>query len=246
MALPETVNQMLRRDVEPGYGGQTARRAYVPGHQIAGKTGTTQENISVAFVGYTPEVTASVMVFNPKKKEDVGGFGGGKGATIWHDAMAPILDARGSSDFPPSDPAVVRGNTVPVPSCDDVVDCQFTLTDAGFFHSVMRVDSDLKDGELVGTSPGQGARAVPGQMIVIRESNGSGYVEPTPTPTPASAPPVPEPVVDPPPAEPANGGPTLPGVPTVPAVPTLPGEPGPRVPGPPGHPTGPVLPPGPR
>ena len=58
---------MLRRDVEPGYGGQTGWRAYVPGHQIAGKTGTTQENVSVAFVGYTPEIAASVMVLNPKR-----------------------------------------------------------------------------------------------------------------------------------------------------------------------------------
>ena len=60
--------------------------------------------MSVAFVGYTPEITASVMVFNPKVNENVGGFGGGKGATIWRDAMAPILEARGSGDFPPADP----------------------------------------------------------------------------------------------------------------------------------------------
>ena len=49
------------------------------GFQIAGKTGTTQNTNSVAFVGYTPEIAASVMVFNPKEVEDVGGFGGGKG-----------------------------------------------------------------------------------------------------------------------------------------------------------------------
>ena len=65
----------------------------------------------MAFVGYTPEIAASVMVFNPKREEDVGGFGGGKGATIWRDAMAPILTARGSADFPPADPEVVRGKT---------------------------------------------------------------------------------------------------------------------------------------
>ena len=94
--VANTLNQMLRKDVEPGNGGQTAARAYVPGHQIAGKTGTTQNNWSVAFVGYTPEITASVMVFNPKVNQNVGGFGGGKGATVWHDAMAPIL-GRGAA-----------------------------------------------------------------------------------------------------------------------------------------------------
>ena len=32
------------------------------------RPGTTQNNLSVAFVGYTPEITASVMVFNPKER----------------------------------------------------------------------------------------------------------------------------------------------------------------------------------
>ncbi|MGY1886186.1 transglycosylase domain-containing protein [Blastococcus sp. SYSU DS0753] len=194
--VANTLNQMLRKDVEPGYGGQTGRRAYVPGHQIAGKTGTTQDNVSVAFVGYTPEIAASVMVFNPKEAEDVGGFGGGKGATIWHDAMAPVLGARGSSDFPPADPAVVRGNTIRVPSCGDPFACQEVLGDAGFLDVVVRVDSDLADGELVGTSPPAGGRAVRGQVVSILVSNGSRYVPPPPPP------PAPEPVPAPPPSAP--------------------------------------------
>jgi membrane peptidoglycan carboxypeptidase len=226
--VANTLNQMLRKDVEPGNPGQTAPRAYVPGHQIAGKTGTTQENISVAFVGYTPEIAASAMVFNPTDKEDVGGFGGGKGATIWHDAMAPILTARGSSDFPPSDPAVVRGNTVPVPRCDSVSDCQSTLTDAGFSHRVMRVDSDLPDGALVGTSPGRGNRAVPGQLIVIRASNGSDHVAPAPAPEPSPVPaPEPEGTGEPPPEPVVEEPPELPGIP-LPGRPDRPGPPPPR------------------
>ncbi|SEK91168.1 Membrane carboxypeptidase (penicillin-binding protein) [Blastococcus sp. DSM 46786] len=214
--VADTLNQMLRKDVEPGYGGQTGRRAYVPGHQIAGKTGTTQQNVSVAFVGYTPEIAASVMVFNPKEAEDVGGFGGGKGATIWHDAMAPILTARGSSDFPPADPTVVRGNTIRVPSCDDPLRCQDVLGDAGFLHRVFRVDSDLAPGALVGTSPPAGGRAVPGQVIAILVSNGSRYVPPPPPPPPAPEPP-PAPVPDPA---------------TVPPAPPVPQDPGARPGGP--------------
>src|SRR4051812_15914373 len=180
--IADTIDQMLRKDVEPGNPGQTASRAYVPGHQIAGKTGTAQDNFSIAFVGMTPEIAASAMVFNPKRNQNVGGFGGGKGATIWHDAMAPILEARGSGVFPPSDPEVVRGKTVPLPACNDVLDCQFTLTDAGFLHRVVKVDSDLEAGALVGTSPARGSRAVPGQIVLIRVSNGSGYAEPAPEP----------------------------------------------------------------
>jgi membrane peptidoglycan carboxypeptidase len=176
----------------------------VRGHQIAGKTGTTQENLSVAFVGYTPEIAASVMVFNPKEREDVGGFGGGKGATIWRDAMAPILTARGSGFFPPADPTVVRGNTKPVPGCSSVRDCRAVLTAAGFAHTTVRTDSDKKEGALIGTSPPRGGRAVPGQLVSILVSNGSDYVpepEPVPVPVPVPVPtptPVPTPETSPP------------------------------------------------
>jgi membrane peptidoglycan carboxypeptidase len=221
--VANTLNQMLRKDVEPGYSGQTGRAAYVPGHQIAGKTGTTQDNLSVAFVGYTPEITASVMVFNPKDPEDVGGFGGGKGARIWHDAMAPILDARGSSDFPPADPAVERGNTKPVPGCHSLDDCVEALADAGFQSVTVRVDSDKRKGALVGTSPPRGGRAVPGQVVSILISNGSDYVEPAPeppAPPPAPAPrpplPVPEDPQDDPPDDPQDDPPTSPGRPDFP------------------------------
>jgi membrane peptidoglycan carboxypeptidase len=227
--VANTLNQMLRKDVEPGYGGQTASRAWVPGHQIAGKTGTTQQNVSVAFVGYTPGIAASVMVLNPKKAEDVGGFGGGKGATIWHDAMAPILDARGSSDFPPADPEVERGNTVAVPWCSGVRGCRSALASAGFEVRVSQVDSDEAAGRVVGTSPSRGGRAVPGQVITILVSNGSDYeaprpsasAKPTATPPPTKKPPAkpvkpapttsktpPPPPPPPPPLPPVNPTPT--------------------------------------
>jgi membrane peptidoglycan carboxypeptidase len=217
--VANTLNQMLRKDVEPGNGGQTAARAYVPGHQIAGKTGTTQNNWSVAFVGYTPEITASVMVFNPKVNQNVGGFGGGKGATVWHDAMAPILEARGSGVFPPADPVVVNGNTKPVPGCSTVSQCRSVLTAAGFQTATARVDSDKKDGDLVGTSPPRGGRAVPGQIVSILISNGSDYTEPPPeVPPPADG------------ADPAAGTPdeppVSPGTPAPPVVPDPPGNPG--------------------
>jgi membrane peptidoglycan carboxypeptidase len=182
------LNQILRKDVEPGWPGQTASRAFIPGHQIAGKTGTSQSNFSVAFVGYTPKYTASVMVLNPKRNQDVGGFGGGKGATIWHDAMAPILGAEPDVPFPPADPKVQEGNTKIVPSCGGVNDCQSTLQAAGFRTIVVEVDSDRPAGTVVGTSPAAGGRAVLDQEIAIQVSNGSDYVPPAPEPPPAPAP----------------------------------------------------------
>jgi membrane peptidoglycan carboxypeptidase len=102
-----TLNQILIGDVSSPEG--TGTRAAVAGHEIAGKTGTSQKNWSAAFVGYTPQYAASVMVLNPKANENVGGFGGNKPATIWHDAMAPILEGQAAVPFPPADPAVVAG-----------------------------------------------------------------------------------------------------------------------------------------
>jgi membrane peptidoglycan carboxypeptidase len=102
--VANTLNQILRRDVEPGYPGQTGAAAYVPGHQIAGKTGTSQDNFSATFVGYTPEYAASVMVLNPKENENVGGYGGGRPASIWNDAMTPILNSAPPVAFRSADP----------------------------------------------------------------------------------------------------------------------------------------------
>ncbi|SFK37724.1 transglycosylase domain-containing protein [Geodermatophilus ruber] len=98
-AVATTLNQILVGDTALPIG--TGTRAAIPGHQIAGKTGTSQDRFSVAFVGYTPRYAASVMVFNPKRNQDVGGFGGGRGAQIWHDAMLPIVSAQPPAPFPP-------------------------------------------------------------------------------------------------------------------------------------------------
>jgi membrane peptidoglycan carboxypeptidase len=98
-AVATTLNQILVGDTALPIG--TGTRAAVPGHQIAGKTGTSQDRFSVAFVGYTPRYAASVMVLNPKQNQDVGGFGGGRGAQVWHDALLPILTAGPPVPFPP-------------------------------------------------------------------------------------------------------------------------------------------------
>jgi membrane peptidoglycan carboxypeptidase len=102
--LANTLSQMMRNDVEPGHAKQTAPRAYIEGHQIAGKTGTNNSQDSVTFVGSTPEYTASVMVFRQKDQKSLNGYGGNKPATIWRDAMLPILSNQPTAEFPPADP----------------------------------------------------------------------------------------------------------------------------------------------
>jgi len=67
----------------------------------------------VAFVGYTPQFAASVMVLNPKHNQDVGAYGGRGAAPIWHDAMAPILDGQPDVGFPP--PGIPLQDPTPPP-----------------------------------------------------------------------------------------------------------------------------------
>jgi membrane peptidoglycan carboxypeptidase len=99
-AVATTLNQILIGDTASSIG--TGTRAAIPGHDIAGKTGTSQGRYSVAFVGYTPQYAASVMLLNPKRNEDLGGYGGRLAAPIWHDAMLPILSGRPPVPFPPA------------------------------------------------------------------------------------------------------------------------------------------------
>jgi membrane peptidoglycan carboxypeptidase len=97
----------------------TGTNAAIPGRMIAGKTGTSQDRDSVAFVGVMPEYAASVMVFNPKEKQDVGGYGGNMPATIWRDAFEPYLADKPTSAFPPADPALMGGAPAPPPAPGD-------------------------------------------------------------------------------------------------------------------------------
>ncbi len=185
--VASTMNQMMVGDTEAPYG--TGRRAAVPGHQIAGKTGTAQGNVSVSFIGSTPRYTASVMVFNPIGNQNVGGFGGNKPATIFNDAMAPILANEPAVPFPAADAAVQNGNTRQVPGCSSVSDCQSAITGAGLrYAGQTSVDSGEPAGTVVGTNPAAGDRVQAGGAVSVQVSNGSGYTAPAPDPAPAPAP----------------------------------------------------------
>ena len=178
--IANTLNQMMRKDVEPTFPLQTAEKAYVPGHQIAGKTGTVNGNDSVTFVGSTPEYTGTVMVFRPKGTDSVGGYGGGMPATIWHDAMLPILGNQPTREFPPADDKYVIGDRVTVPGCGSVDECQAVLQQAGLRPVVSQVDSAQPAGSFLGLTPAAGSQVAPAQVVSVLVSNGAGGGAPAP------------------------------------------------------------------
>jgi penicillin-binding protein 1A len=115
----DTINQVLRTAVERGTG--TAARLF--DRQVAGKTGTTTDYTDARFVGYTPNLVASVWLGydNPKHKlYNVNGLravsGGSLPAQIWHNFMVEATRNTPPEPFvEPQDFGVVLNPTTTAP-----------------------------------------------------------------------------------------------------------------------------------
>ena len=106
-------------------GGTAAAAAAQVGwnRPMAGKTGTTQQHKSAAFVGVVPQMAGAVIVFDnsnsPRPLCDSAGapfpcrdgnvFGGNTPAGPGSAAMKPLLDPLPVEPLPPTDPRYVEG-----------------------------------------------------------------------------------------------------------------------------------------
>lgn len=106
-AVADTVTFALNRVVTNG----TGRTALALGRPAAGKTGTTDDNKSAWFVGYTPQLAAAVLMAKedadglPVSMAGTGGLqtvtGGSYPAAIWTAFMTGALDGEPVVEFPP-------------------------------------------------------------------------------------------------------------------------------------------------
>ncbi len=88
------VRDMMRDAVERGTGGG-ARRSVPPEIPVAGKTGTTNDNTDVWFIGMTPDIVAGVWLgFDRPKTITAGVTGGGSAAPIWGEMMGQYYQGR--------------------------------------------------------------------------------------------------------------------------------------------------------
>jgi membrane peptidoglycan carboxypeptidase len=195
--LANTLMTGMSKDDQPG--GTSAAAAGENGwaRPMAGKTGTTQQNKSAAFLGFTTQVSGAVITFDdsssPRPLCDGGGdtppfpcsdgniFGGKTPARTWYKAMNPYLAPTPVAPLPPTDPRYLEGGSdTKVP---DVVgrradDAEGRLTDEGFGVRRVAVGSRAPAGTVVGQNP-RGS-TMPDQVITLQVSSGSVPAPPPP------------------------------------------------------------------
>lgn len=91
------MTDLLRGVIDADHG--TARSARVLGRPAAGKTGTTQNNTDAWFVGYTPDLVASVWIGNDQPQSL--GFGSARAVQVWTEVMTHALAGVPASWFEP-------------------------------------------------------------------------------------------------------------------------------------------------
>lgn len=169
---------------------------------MSGKTGTTEDNRSSAFLGFTNQYAAANYIYDdssnpselcsfPLRQCSSGNlFGGNEPARTWFTAMKPIAEAFGPVGLPPTDPRYVDGGPgSQVPSVSGLTEdaARQRLKDSGFqvADQAAYVNSSARSGTVVGTNPS--GQTIPGSIITIQLSNGI----PPPPPPPVNLPPFP-------------------------------------------------------
>jgi membrane peptidoglycan carboxypeptidase len=195
--LADTLMTGLSKDDQAG--GTSAEAAGASGwsRPLAAKTGTTQENKSAAFLGFTPGISGAVVTFDdsssPRPLCDGGGdsppfrcgdgniFGGKTPARTWYRTMTPLLAGSPAQPLPPTDPRYVSGGTneqIPEVVGQGADDAARELEDAGFRVARTTVNNRSAAGTVVGQSP-RGS-ALPDQVVTLQIASGTVPAPPPP------------------------------------------------------------------
>jgi membrane peptidoglycan carboxypeptidase len=123
-----SVTVMLKGVIDGPLGGRTGQ-AMSLGRDAAGKTGTINGSAAVWFVGYTPDLAAAVVTYDPRgnfpmKNITIGGryyeqvFGSTLPGPIWKQAMLAALEGTPETKFDlrPAGELAVRATAKPTPT----------------------------------------------------------------------------------------------------------------------------------
>ncbi|MGH3622609.1 MAG: penicillin-binding transpeptidase domain-containing protein, partial [Sciscionella sp.] len=162
----------LSQDTVSGTSAAAARAAGWTRPDI-GKTGTTQTNKSVAFVGGVNDYAVTSMVFAdgaetgtictgpPVTLDPSGGCGGGFGGTVaappYFTTFNEILAGQPSTPIPPADPAFLQatphGPIVPYVVGQSSDSAKQTLEGAEYQFEIRNLNSPKKRGMVIGQDP---------------------------------------------------------------------------------------------
>ncbi len=163
--------------------GSGVRAQLANGREAAGKTGTSQLNAHLWFVGYTPQLTTAVWLGNPNQDENgqnitLNGthywgwiYGGTISAPTWKAYMDRALEGEENIDFietPSSE--VMYGTPQSIPNVIGMSEyaARSALLAAGFRVSTSTVYSTVySSGVVTSQSPSSYSKALPGAYISI-------------------------------------------------------------------------------
>ena len=211
---------MMRSVVEGG----TGSNAYISGRQIAGKTGTSEKNRDLWFVGFTPQLVVGIWFGNDDSSPTRGASS--TAAFTWRKFVSQFIDdlpvekfpelprlsgRKGSIEAKPVKPGKVVADEAGSRSSDD-------QADSASSPPPQRSEPVTSDSEAATPAPSTSRQSQP--IAPVRPTSDSRPVD-----SPAPAAPAPAPVAPALPVEPAPA-PSAPTAPT-PTAPTLPVEPAP-------------------
>jgi membrane peptidoglycan carboxypeptidase len=184
--VADAVNDVLKGVMAPGGFGQNL----ILNQESAGKTGTNDNNMSVWFMGYTPNLATAAMVAGANglghwislNGQTIGGtftdvaHGSTTAGPMWYDAMKVIQKWLPDETFTPPNGADVAGVLTSVPdlagvpydqAAQQLTQAGFQVTDGGYR------DSGYSKDTVAYTNPGAGAQVASGSVITIYRSDGT-------------------------------------------------------------------------
>ncbi len=189
-AVADAVNDLLTAVMTQGTG-----KGLGIGRPVAGKTGTTDQNAAVWFVGHTPQLATAVWIGDPRGGQrypirDITingrfitkGYGGRLAGPIWQQIMQAGVQGLPVIAFTKPDPSVIAGLSTKVPDLRglDPAFALQVLADAGLKGDLAstRVRSSRPENTVAFTYPSRGSFVTSGRSVVLYLSDGSQPVVP--------------------------------------------------------------------
>ncbi len=192
--VADAVNDVLRGVMSPsGFGSHL-----ILNQQSAAKTGTNDANMSVWFMGYTPNLATASMIAGANSQghwitlngQTIGGVftdvahGSTTAGPMWYDAMRVIQQWLPDATFTPPNGQDINGVLTTVPdvaglpydqASQQLTQAGFQVADGGYRNSGYATDT------VAYTNPSGGSQVASGTTVTIYRSNGTPYVAPKPS-----------------------------------------------------------------